>query len=62
MNDSESGSGAKAISANPDLAEILKASGKRGRGRRWRGRLIAAVVSIAVIGAGVYVYYGRGAQ
>ena len=59
MNDSESGSGAKAVSASPDLAEILAISGKRGRGRRWRGRLIAAAIVIAVAGSGAYAYYSR---
>ena len=45
MNDSQSGSGAKTVRTNPDLAEILQASGKGDRRGRWRRRLIAAVVA-----------------
>ncbi|TCU13081.1 efflux RND transporter periplasmic adaptor subunit [Rhizobium sullae] len=59
MDDSPSGIGAKGAAANADLAAVLAVSGKQGKGRRWRGRLIAAVVLVAVAGAGVYFYAGR---
>ncbi|AJD41198.1 RND family efflux transporter protein [Rhizobium gallicum bv. gallicum R602sp] len=56
----DSGSGRKAAAANTDLAAVLAASAKRGKGRRWRGRLIAAAALIAVAGTGAYFYNGRG--
>jgi HlyD family secretion protein len=60
MNDSQSGSGAKTVWTNPDLAEILKASGKVDRRRRWSRRFIAAALVIAVAASAGYVYYGSG--
>ncbi len=56
----DSGTGRKAAAANTDLAAVLAASAKRGKGRRWRGRLIAAAALIAVAGTGAYFYNGRG--
>ncbi|MEX2743873.1 efflux RND transporter periplasmic adaptor subunit [Rhizobium mongolense] len=55
----DSGTGRKAAAANTDLAAVLAASAKRGKGRRWRGRLIAAAALIAFAGTGAYFYTGR---
>ena len=57
MNDSVSGTDTKPA-ANADLAAVLAAS-RKGTGRRWRGRLLAAVAVIALAGAGIYYYSGR---
>src|SRR5690348_8114218 len=51
--------GAKA-GATPDLAAVLAASGRQGKGRRWRGRLIVLLVVITAAAIAAYVYMGRG--
>lgn len=51
--------GAKA-GATPDLAAVLAASGKQGKRRRWRGRLLVFLVVVAAAAVAAYIYMGRG--
>ncbi|MFS8144191.1 efflux RND transporter periplasmic adaptor subunit [Rhizobium sp. BR 249] len=51
--------GAKA-GATPDLAAVLAASGKQGKRRRWRGRLLVLLVVVAAAAVAAYIYMGRG--
>ncbi|OWV78919.1 hemolysin secretion protein D [Rhizobium sp. R635] len=51
--------GAKA-GATPDLAAVLAASGKQGKRRRWRGRLLVLLVVVAAAAVAAYIYIGRG--
>ncbi|TCU20682.1 HlyD family secretion protein [Rhizobium azibense] len=57
----DSGTGRKAAAADIDLAAVLAASAKGGKGSRWRGRLVAAAALIAVAGTVGFFYNGRSA-
>ncbi|RUM25705.1 efflux RND transporter periplasmic adaptor subunit [Rhizobium vallis] len=50
--------GAQASGAS-DLAAVL-ASGRQGKRRRWRGRLVILLILIAAAAVAAYVYMGRG--
>jgi len=61
MDNTQTGSktGAQTSGAS-DLAAVLAASGKQGKRRRWRGRLVILLLLIAAAAIAAYVYMGRG--
>lgn len=61
MDTLEGGKGTgTAAGATPDLAAVLAASGKQGRHRRWRGRLLVLVILLVAAAGAAYFYTGRG--
>ena len=61
MDNTQAGSktGAQTSDAS-DLAAVLAASGRQGKRRRWRGRLIILLVLIAAAAVAAYFYMGSG--